>query len=205
MRSQLQQAQRQARMQQSTPSPLQQNTDNTSPQPPANTDDFESASVQNQFKSKTQMLRQIHAMQAQTQEEARPTQNTAQEAVGNLIPKVALMIANGIATALELGTAGLAIVLTFFIRFITLGWYNTQMIYGGWIAKGKNKIIGPLTWYPIPLPFPKNNTGNSMSKTIIVIISDIIFLIMLMMPIVFILMIVEMIGGVVTAVKSVLP
>ncbi len=209
MRSRLQQAQQQARMQQIQSSQItkppidQPRAENAQPSP-VNQETSDTQSTQNQFKSRTQMLRQFHAMQAQTQEEARPTQKTTQETVGNMIPKAAIMIANAIATALELGTAGFAIVLTFFIRFITLGWYNTQMIYGGWIAKGKHKVIGPLTWDPIPLPFPKNNNGNSMSRTLVVIISDIIFFIMLMMPIVFILMIAKLIEGAVKTVTSAL-
>lgn len=137
------------------------------------------------FKMATSMLKQFHAMQAATPEEAKPTQDAAKKAVKKLIPKIALFIANSLASALELGTAGIAIILTFFIRFITLGWYNVEMIYGGWITKGKHKFIGPLTWDPIPMPFKKNDGGNALGPMLLVILADIFMIIVMFLPFIF--------------------
>lgn len=128
------------------------------------------------------MAKAFNALKASTAEEAKPSQDIAKAAVKKAIPKAAMLIANGIGSALELGTGGVALIVTFFIRFITLGWYNIEMIYGGWIMKGKHLIVGPLTWDPIPMPFPKNKSGeNSTMLTALVIMADFFVIIMVMM------------------------
>lgn len=138
------------------------------------------------FKKGLAMARQFNSLQAATAEEAKPSQDIAKAAVKKMIPKAAMMIANFIASALELGTGGVAFLLTFIVRFITLGWYNTEMIYGGFIMKGKHLLIGPLTWDPIPIPFIKKTSGeNSLSFMAIVIMMDLIVIITALMPFVF--------------------
>lgn len=136
-----------------------------------------------QFKAATSALKQFHALQAATPEEARSTQNAAKKAAKKMIPKAANFIANSIASALELGTGGIALLLTFFIRFLTLGWYNVEMIYGGFIMKGRHKLIGPLTWDPIPMPFPKQEGTNAIGPMILVLITDLFIVLLLMLPI----------------------
>ncbi len=158
--------------------------DETGPQPNM----FGGASRSSQFKSATAMLKQFNAMQAQTPADAKPAQDLAKAAAKKMIPKAAIFIANQIAVTLELGTAGIAFLLTVFIRLITLGWYNTEMIYGGWIMKGKHKLIGPLNWDPIPIPFAKKNSSeNAISKTLLVLIADFMIVIVMMLPLVYLI------------------
>lgn len=136
-----------------------------------------------QFKSVTAMLKQFNAMKAATPEKASATQDAAQKAAKKMIPKAALFITNSIASAFELGTGGIALLLTFFIRFLTLGWYNVEMIYGGFIMKGRHRIIGPLSWDPIPMPFPKKEGANAIGPMILVLITDLFIVLLLMLPI----------------------
>jgi hypothetical protein len=137
-----------------------------------------------QFKKATSMMRTLNAMRAASQEQTSKTQDAAKQVAKKMIPKMALFMANAVSTTLEVGTGGVAFLFTFFIRFVTLGWYNAEMIYGGWIMKGKHKLIGPLTWDPLPLPFPKNKTGNNaLTLTIIVIILDAFVIMLMMLPI----------------------
>lgn len=145
-----------------------------------------SGSPTNQLKASMAMARtRFLTTQAASQQEAAPTQQLAQQAAKKMIPKAALWIVNIISGALELGTGGIALLVTFFIRLLTLAWYNIEMIFGGFIMKGKHPIIGPLTWDPIPMPFEKKDAnGNSLGLTMLVIIADIVIIIALMLPIV---------------------
>lgn len=136
-----------------------------------------------QFKSATAMLKQFNGMQADTPGKTSSTQEAAKKAAKKMIPKAALFITNSIASAFELGTGGIAFLLTFFIRFLTLGWYNVEMIYGGFIMKGRHMLIGPLTWDPIPMPFPKKEGTNAIGPMILVLITDLFIVLLLMLPI----------------------
>lgn len=139
------------------------------------------------LKQAVAMARLFNSLKAASPEEAKKTQDVAKAAVKQLIPKVALMIANFVAGALELGTGGLAVIVTFFVRFIQLAWYNTEMIYGGFIMKGRHKLVGPLTWAPIPMPFEKKGrSDNALGPMMVVILIDLAFMAALMMPIVLI-------------------
>lgn len=139
-----------------------------------------------QFKAATSMLKQFHAMQAASPEEAKKTQEATKKLAKQMVPKAALLIVNSIASALELGTAGMAFLVTFFIRFITLGWYNTETIYGGFITKGKHFFIGPLTWDPIPMPLPKTEGTNALGPMILLIITDLVMIALILLPFVII-------------------
>ncbi|MBI5369691.1 hypothetical protein HZA85_00660 [Candidatus Uhrbacteria bacterium] len=153
------------------------------------------ASAATKFKAATSALRQFHAMQAATPEEAKPSQDIAKAAAKKVIPKAALFIANSIAGALELGTGGVAFLVTFVIRFITLGWYNIEMVYGGWVTKGKHKIIGPLTWDPIPMPFPKNDGTNAIGPMIVLLATDLIMILVSMLPFILIAIVIAAISA----------
>lgn len=96
-----------------------------------------------------------------TEESRQSTQNSllqkkAQDVAKQNIPRGAAFVANGLAAALDLGTAGVAFLIDIFVYAFTLGFFNVQMIYGGWIAKGKSPIIPPLKWDPIPMPVDKS-------------------------------------------------
>lgn len=67
-------------------------------------------------------------------------------------------IINQLALAVAGASAGVALVITAFIHILTLGWLNTEMIYGSYFMKGKSKIVGPLSYEPIPVPFDKKAT-----------------------------------------------
>ena len=151
----------------------------------------QNAMKRTRFAMETSMRKQFHATQAATPEKDQQTQELAKQAAKKMIPKAAMFIANSISGVLELGTGGLAILVTFFIRFITLGWYNAEMIYGGWITKGKHKLIGPLTWDPIQMPFPKKPKGeNATIPMIAVIASDLFIIFVMMLPFIYIGMII---------------
>lgn len=97
----------------------------------------------------------IKRKQAQVTPEQQQTRDEAHKAIRRAVPQAINMIANALASALDVGTGGIALVVTIFIHGLTLGWWNLQMIYGKWLHKGKHKIIPPLEWYPIPIPFDK--------------------------------------------------
>lgn len=157
-----------------------------------------SGSQASNFKKAISMARTFHSLQATSTEEAKPTQDLAKAAAKKMIPKMALFIANAIAGALELGTGGIAFLVTFFLRFITLGWYNTEMIYGGWITKGKHMLIGPLSWDPIPMPFVNKNSGeNALGPMVLLIITDLFLLVIMMMPFVILGTLIALISSVV--------
>ncbi len=157
------------------------------------------SSKMNQFKIATSMMRTFNSLKAVTAEEAKPTQDAAKKAVKTMIPKATMWLANAVCSALELGTGGVALIVTFLIRLITLGWYNLEMIYGGWIMKGKHLIVGSLTWDPIPIPFPKPKNGaNATSLTIIVIILDLFVAIMILMSLTILMLPLILLGALVS-------
>ncbi|MBM5789922.1 hypothetical protein FJZ23_02450 [Candidatus Parcubacteria bacterium] len=133
------------------------------------------ASAASRFNAASSIARRFHALQADSPGQASASQEAARAAAKKAIPKAALFIINFIAGALEIGTAGIALLVTFLIRFLTLGWYNAEMIYGGWIMKGKHMIIGPLTWDPIPVPGPKPPKGeNATIPMMAVLMTDLL-------------------------------
>lgn len=94
--------------------------------------------------------------------------------IKKMIPKLAKIIANNVVSALELGTGGIALLITIFVRLITLGHSNVEMIYGTWIKKGQGKIIGAVSWFPIPLFFIDKNAYGVQG---IIIMMDIILIV----------------------------
>lgn len=87
---------------------------------------------------------------------ANASQDAAKQAAKKMIPKAANAGANFLSTALDLGTGGAALLVTIFIHLLSLGWLNVEMVYGTWIKKGKDPVIGRLSWDPIPMPIDKN-------------------------------------------------
>ncbi len=104
-----------------------------------------------------------------SEEESGEEQALAQAAIKKVIPRGIAFVANHIATALELSTAGTAFIITWLIRFMSLGWLNVEMIYGRWIAKGKSKAIPPISWAPIPMPIDK----DAKILQVIIIMADV--------------------------------
>lgn len=94
--------------------------------------------------------------------------------IKKMIPKLAKIIANSVVTALDLGTGGISLLITIFVRLITLGHSNLEMIYGTWIKKGQGKIIGGVSWFPIPLFFIDKNAYGVQG---LIIMADIIVIV----------------------------
>lgn len=84
----------------------------------------------------------------------------AQDAVRREVEKKAkaavkrgiLFVLNFIAGAVDASVGGLTFVVDLFLYIFSFGWLNLEMIYGTHLAKGKSKIISPLSWDPIPMP-----------------------------------------------------
>ncbi len=212
MRSQFQQARRQAQQMQNTMDQLpdgQQNSFQDRDELDEEQDEEqneETMSPYAQFRSATAMMRQAQAAQSMMSMQgvtpqasmpgiqgmnpsmgANPMASVAKSASKKMIQKSLVYIANSFASALELATGGIGMIFTFFIRFLTLGWYNVQMMLGGWLLKGKSDIIPPLDWDPIPMPFPKKTIGgNDLGKTLMVLLADVFLIIAIILPIVFI-------------------
>lgn len=87
---------------------------------------------------------------------ANASQEAAKQAAKKMVPKAANAGANFLSSALDLGTGGVTLVVTIFIHLLSLGWLNVEMVYGTWIMKGKDPMIGKLSWDPIPMPIDKN-------------------------------------------------
>lgn len=107
------------------------------------------------------------------------TQDAAHKAIKQNIPRGAAYLGNGIANALDLGTGGTSLIIDVFIYLITLGYFNVQMIYGSWIAKGESNIIPPLKWDPIPMPIDKDGIilqGLVIMADIVVVIALIVLM-----------------------------
>ncbi|MBI4592323.1 hypothetical protein HY733_02660 [Candidatus Uhrbacteria bacterium] len=60
-----------------------------------------------------------------------------------------------LAAAFDLGSTGISFLVDVFIYFFTFGWLNLEMIYGKHFAKGKSRLVGPISWDPIPMPVDK--------------------------------------------------
>ena len=58
----------------------------------------------------------------------------------------------GIMVAVDVGTAGVGILVTIIFQLVDLAWLNVEMVYGYYFAKGKSRIISPLDWTPLPIP-----------------------------------------------------
>jgi len=138
-----------------------------------------SASPTQQFKQAIASARRFSSSQSkeQNEEESNEEQELTQAAMKKVIPRGAAFLANHIATALELSTAGTAFIITWLIRFMSLGWLNVEMIYGRWIAKGKSKAIPPLSWAPIPMPIDK----DAKILQVIIIMADVFCIVMVLL------------------------
>jgi hypothetical protein len=137
------------------------------------------ASPTQRFKQAIASARKFGSSQTKTEddEESNEEQELTQAAMKKVIPRGAAFVANHIATALELSTAGTAFIITWLIRFMSLGWLNVEMIYGRWIAKGKSKAIPPLSWAPIPMPIDK----DAKILQVIIIMADVFCIVMVLL------------------------
>jgi len=61
-------------------------------------------------------------------------------------------LAQGIGTALDIGTAGVSTIVTIFMYAVTLVDLNAQMVWGYYIKHDKSFLVPALTWEPIPMP-----------------------------------------------------
>lgn len=68
------------------------------------------------------------------------------------IQRIVQFVANLIGDLI--GASIVGVIISALIWILTLGWWNVEMIYGTYIAKGKSKFIGPLSWDPFPIPLP---------------------------------------------------
>ncbi|MEK7620313.1 MAG: hypothetical protein AAB413_03705 [Patescibacteria group bacterium] len=104
---------------------------------------------------------QAQRAQAQNQKTEQADEQTQQQR--EEVKKVAkatmrrgvMYVINLLASALDLGTSGIAFIVTFFLHLFTLGWLNLEMIYGKYFAKGKSKFVDPISWDPIPMAIDK--------------------------------------------------
>lgn len=63
-----------------------------------------------------------------------------------------IYIVDLLAGCLDLGTAGISTLVDILFYIFTFGWLNLEMFYGTHLRKGKDLLISPLSWDPIPMP-----------------------------------------------------
>jgi hypothetical protein len=87
------------------------------------------------------------------------TRKAVKKAAKNVMQRGAIYAADLIASALDLGTSGVALVVDIFVYALTLGWLNVELIYGRIIMDDKDPFISALSYDPIPIKFidPKAN------------------------------------------------
>ena len=136
--------------------------------PPTNSPTTQQSTGQDRVEQLKQSVQRTRALEAtknaalQRQEEQAGAQEEQGDAAQTLRKKAkaaarkgVLYLLNLIGGAIETVSGGVALLITGFIHFFTLGWLNTEMIYGSYFMKGKSKIIAPLSWEPIPMPIDK--------------------------------------------------
>ncbi len=96
--------------------------------------------------------------------------------VKKLIIRGANFIVNAICAVLDIGTAGVGIIVTFVIQVLSLGYLNVETWYGWWYTKGKSIVIDPIEWQPIPLMDKLDK--SKMIITSIVIAADLALLLL---------------------------
>jgi len=100
--------------------------------------------------------------------------------IKKMIPKLAKIVANALVSALDLGTGGVSLLVTIFVRVFTLGHSNVEMVYGTWIKKGQDKVIGGVSWFPIPLFFIDKNAYGVQG---LIIMQDLILIVVVIIAI----------------------
>ncbi|MFA4845054.1 MAG: pre-toxin TG domain-containing protein [Patescibacteria group bacterium] len=119
---------------------------------------------QQQRSSLLQQATMSQMNESQDDSEGDKKKNAAQDAMRKEVKKKAkaafkrgfIFVIGIIAAALDLGTAGISFIIDIFVYIFSFGWLNVEMIYGTHIAKGKSKLISPLSWDPIPMPVDPN-------------------------------------------------
>ncbi len=84
------------------------------------------------------------------------TRKAVKKAAKAAMQRGAIYITNSIASAIDLGTGGVSLIINIVVHFFTLGWLNVEMIYGGFIMKDKSRFISDVSFDPIPVPLPKS-------------------------------------------------
>src|SRR3989338_467323 len=100
--------------------------------------------------------------------------------IKKMIPKLAKIVANALVSALDLGTGGVSLLVTIFVRVFTLGHSNVEMVYGTWIKKGQDKVIGGVSLFPIPLFFIDKNAYGVQG---LIIMQDLILIVVVIIAI----------------------
>ncbi len=129
-------------------------------------------------------------------------QKAAKKLAKQAIPRGASFIANTLASALNLGTYGIALIVTFLVYLFSLGWLNVEMILGGWVFKGKHPIISPLQWSPIPMPIDNNPKTNSIFLTACVLAADLVLIILAITVLTTVLLIIFIFMDIVGAIST---
>lgn len=129
----------------------------------------------------TRVRQAMARRQALAGEQANITSKKSQQAAGSQsdlkkkatagFKRGVLYIVSLLAAAFDLGSSGVSFIIDIFVYTFTLGWLNLEMIYGGWIMKGKSRYVSPLSWDPIPMPIDK----NAVLLSIVVIAADLAF------------------------------
>lgn len=101
------------------------------------------------------VAKQREATQSAIQQETRAsTKKAAKQVAQKTVTRGVRWILEGIMGAIDIGSAGVGIIVTILFQLIDLAWMNVEMVYGSYIAKGKSKFIMPLDWTPLPIPLP---------------------------------------------------
>ncbi len=86
------------------------------------------------------------------------TRKMVKKAAKNTMQRGAIYATDLIASALDLGTSGVALVVDIFVYIFTLGWLNVELFYGRLLREDKDPFISALSYDPIPMPVdPKAN------------------------------------------------
>lgn len=137
---------------------------------------FEQESIRSLIQSKMAQAKLQESTQQEIQQEESgmaDKNSDAKNMAKQMIPRGASFVANGIASVLNIGTAGVSLIFTIFIYVFSLGYLNAQMFFGK-----KNSLIGELSWAPIPMPIDKNANilkGLILMADLLLIIAIIVF------------------------------
>lgn len=109
----------------------------------------------------------------------------AKKAAKSVIIRGTTFLVTGIAGVIDVGTAGISLIVDFLVYAFSLGWLNLELFYGRLLRKDKDPFISALSYAPIPMPVdPKANILAGA-----VIAADIAVVLMLLVTFTFTLLI----------------